>query len=79
MDMVKMTKEERKEKALRHFYDALYYRSVRHDIDGNDKRFIRSIWTFHNSLFWHYILLILCFFYLILIFFEPANRLDHAL
>ena len=38
------TKDERYAKAQRHFFDALHYRSVRHDIDGKRKRIILQIW-----------------------------------
>jgi hypothetical protein len=33
------------EKALRHFWDAYLLRSVRHDVDGEQKAAIRKIWA----------------------------------
>lgn len=70
------------QKAYRHLIDGLLYRSVRHDLDGEDslkRKFILFIWRIQNSSLWNDFLLFLGWVYIFMSFFEPANRFDSSL
>ncbi|KRX04281.1 hypothetical protein PPERSA_11405 [Pseudocohnilembus persalinus] len=71
-----LNKQERLEKAIRHFYDAFYYQSVRHDIEVNKRTFVNFLYRFVNSMLWVNLLMIMNWFYIILTFFEPDSRFD---
>lgn len=76
-----MDKEKLMEKAYRHLLDALLYRNVRHDLDGEGKTkdFVRVIWKIQNSNLWNDFLLFLGWVYILISFFEPSNRNDSSL
>ncbi|EAR87869.2 cation channel family transporter (macronuclear) [Tetrahymena thermophila SB210] len=77
-----MSKERMYQKAYRHLIDGLLYRSVRHDLDGEDncwRRFIMFIWHIQNSSLWNDFLLFLGWVYILMSFFEPAHRNGQSL
>ncbi|KAL4499686.1 hypothetical protein ABPG72_017226 [Tetrahymena utriculariae] len=77
-----MSKERMYQKAYRHLIDGLLYRSVRHDLDGEDsywRKFIMFIWHIQNSSLWNDFLLFLGWVYILMSFFEPAHRNGQSL
>ncbi len=52
---------------------------MRHDIDGEKKKIILLFWKWQNSSIWIDFLQLLSWVYVLMTFFEPANRLDAQL
>jgi hypothetical protein len=67
------------DKAMRHFNDALLFRTSRHDIDGQGRAVLQKIWRWTNSSFWSTWLWLIAIVYQVLTFFEPVNRNDLSL
>lgn len=68
-----LNENERLEKAVRHFYDAYYYRISRNDIDGEKNKNKRILWSIINSSIWNSLLITISIIYQILVFWEPVN------
>lgn len=63
-------------KAARHLRDAIYHRSVRHDLDFYNKKLFQITYEWQTNPSWQSYLFMTAWFYMLSVFFESNNSFD---